>query len=407
MDDPPDPPVPSKGLDPLLELIVNAEVHAPAPLGRRALLVGGGRVLWIGERDPGVPASVLRQCTDLEGRHLCPGLVDCHVHLTGGGGEAGPASRVPPLALGTLTAAGVTTVIGMLGTDDVTRDTASLVATARGLVAEGLDAYCLTGGYHLPARTLTGSIRDDIVFVDRILGLGEVAISDRRSSQPTVDELARVASESYLGGMLAGKAGTVHLHVGSGAAGLEPVRAVLESTELPPRILHPTHVNRTPALFEEAMALARQGCPIDVTAFPVRHPGTALTAADAVVRMLDSDVPFERLTVSSDAGGSLPRFDDSGRVTGMGVGTPATLLETLGQLRREGVAWEQALAPLTLHPSRVFSLPRKGRIDAGQDADLLVVDDDGRLTDVMLGGRWHLRDGRRRVRGMFERDDGD
>ena len=78
------------------------------------------------------------------------------MHLTGGGGEAGPQTRVPPVALSRLTRGGVTTAIGVLGTDDAIRTPAELVTVARGLVAEGLSAYCLTGGYHVPPATVTG-----------------------------------------------------------------------------------------------------------------------------------------------------------------------------------------------------------------------------------------------------------
>lgn len=44
-----------------------------------------------------------------------------HVHITGGGGEAGPASRCPEAQLSKLISAGITTVVGVTGTDSVTR----------------------------------------------------------------------------------------------------------------------------------------------------------------------------------------------------------------------------------------------------------------------------------------------
>ena len=181
--------------------------------------------------------------------------MDCHAHITGGGGECGYQSRVPPLALTRFTTAGITTVVGLLGTDDVTRDTASLVATARGLCQEGITAYCYTGGYHVPPITLTGSVRGDIVHVDRIIGVGEVAISDHRSSQPSTDEILRLASEAHVAGIMTGKAGTCHLHLGDGERGLGLVREALSTGEIPARVYHPTHVNRRRKLFEEACQL--------------------------------------------------------------------------------------------------------------------------------------------------------
>ena len=138
--------------------------------------------------------------------------------MTGGGGESGPASRVPRVALSALTRAGITSCVGVLGTDGTTRNVASLVAATLALRAEGLSAWCWTGSYEVPPITLTGSVRSDIVFVDPILGVGEVAISDHRSSQPTFDELVRLAADCHVAGMMSGKAGVLHLHLGDGAA---------------------------------------------------------------------------------------------------------------------------------------------------------------------------------------------
>ena len=188
-----------------------------------------------------------------------PGLIDGHVHVTGGGGEAGFRTRVPPVPLSRFTSAGITTVVGLLGTDDVARGPGELLATLYALREEGLNAYGYAGGYHVPPATLTGSVRGDLVFVEALIGIGEVAISDHRSSQPTLDELLRIASECHVAGVMTGKAGILHLHLGDGARGLELVREALSTSELPARVFNPTHVNRRRALFDEALDLARAG----------------------------------------------------------------------------------------------------------------------------------------------------
>ena len=256
-----------------------------------------------------MPAALPVEAIDLEGRRLIPGLIDGHVHVTGGGGEAGFSTRVPAPMLSRYTRAGVTSVVGLLGTDDVARSTRELVASIHALREQGLNAWGYSGGYHLPPTTLTGSVRGDIVFVDALIGVGEVAISDHRSSQPTLDELLRLASEAHVAGLMTGKAGIVHLHLGDGARGLELVRQALDQSELPARVFNPTHVNRRKALFDEAVELARRGCSIDITAFPVDEGEDAWSAADALLRYLDSGAPPERVTISSDAGGCLPCFD--------------------------------------------------------------------------------------------------
>ena len=385
-------------------LIRNAQVYAPEPLGRRDLLLGGGKVLWIGTDAPDLPAAFGAQVLDLGGRRLLPGLVDGHVHVTGGGGEAGFASRVPAPMLSRYTRSGVTTVVGLLGTDDVARGTRELVAQVHALREEGLSAWGYAGGYHLPPATLTGSVRTDLAFIDCLVGVGELAISDHRSSQPTLDELLRVASEAHVGGLMSGKAGIVHLHLGDGKRGLELVRRALDASELPARVFQPTHVNRRKALFEEAIELARRGCSIDITAFPVDEDEDAWSAADALVRYLASGAPRERVTISSDAGGCLPCFDAQGRVCRMDVGHSGALVETLRELLARGVALEDALPAFTCNVADLLRLPGKGRIAVGADADLVVLDDAGAITDVFAGGRPQLRDGVVLRRGAFESD---
>jgi beta-aspartyl-dipeptidase (metallo-type) len=388
----------------VIRLLRNAEVYAPEPRGIQDLVVAGERIVWLGTDLPALPAELAVEETDLGGRRLIPGLVDGHAHLTGGGGEAGPHTRVPPPSLGAYTGAAVTTAVGVLGTDDVTRSTAELVATARGLTELGITAFCHTGGYHLPPVTLTGSVRGDIALVHEILGVGEVAVSDHRSSQPTVNDLLRVASEAHVGGLMSGKAGILHLHVGDGPRGLDLIRDALDASELPPRVFNPTHVNRRRGLFEEALDLADRGVTIDVTAFPVAEGDDALEAGEAVVRYWDSGLPLERITVSSDGGGCLPRFDAEGRVSGFGVGRIGALAATLAELLVAGHALEQALPPFTSNPAALLRLERKGRIAVGSDADLVVLDSSGGIDDVMARGRWHVRDKEVVVSGPFDGD---
>lgn len=383
-------------------LLRNAEVYAPEPLGRQHLLVAGGRVVWMGTSVPRLPADLGVEETDLAGRRLVPGFVDGHVHITGGGGEAGPETRVPPVPVSRFTRGGVTTVVGVLGTDDVTRDTASLVATARGLTAEGITAYCHTGGYHLPPVTLTGTVRGDIAFIEPIIGVGEVAISDHRSSQPTFDELMKVAGEAHVGGLMANKAGIVHLHVGDGDRGLELVRRALDVGEIHARVFNPTHVNRKKSLFDESLVVAERGCTVDITAFPVAEGENAWPAEDALWRYLDAGLPSERVTVSSDAGGCLPVFDGEGHAASFEVGHPGALALTLKNLLCLGRPLERVIPAFSVNQARLLRLPRKGRIAVGMDADFVVLTSTGDISDVMALGRWHLRDGVTRKTGTFE-----
>lgn len=387
---------------PALTLLRNADVHAPEPLGRQQLLLGGGRILWQAPMSDAPPQGLPMAVVDLEGQRLIPGFIDGHVHVTGGGGESGFASRVPALPLSRYTRGGVTTVVGLLGTDDCARSPRELVASLYALREQGLSAWGYCGGYHLPPATLTGSIRADIAFIEPIIGVGELAISDHRSSQPTFDELLRIASEAHVAGLMTGKAGIVHLHLGDGERRLELLRRALAETELPARVWNPTHVNRRKALFEEAVALTHHGMSIDVTAFPVDEGEDAWTAADALLRYLDAGAPPGRITVSSDAGGCLPCFDGEGRVCHMDIGDPGALGTTLRELLVRGLPLQQALPAFTSNVARLLRLPGKGMISVGADADLVVLDNDHRIRDVMAGGCWHYRNYQCVQRALFE-----
>ncbi len=408
-----------------LKLLLDADLFAPAPRGRCDLLIAGERIVWVGAAGNAVPRELRdglarhlgTETVELRGRRLIPGLIDGHVHLTGGGGEDGFKTRVPPLPLTNFTKSGITTVVGVLGTDDVTRGTAGLVAQTRGLREQGLSAWCMTGGYHLPPVTVTGSVRGDLVLIECIIGCGEVALSDHRSSQPTLEEVLKLAADCHVGGLLGKKAGTLHLHLGDGARGLELIEQAITTSELPARVFHPTHLNRKKRLLRDALALAGRFAAesargvagrewhLDFTAFPVAPEEDAVTADAALVEYLAAGLPADRVTVSSDGGGSLPEFDGNGCCVGLGVGRPGALAEALAALMAQGQPLARVLPAFTSNWANLLRLPTKGYIDAGRDADLCVLDEQGRVSDVMARGMWHVRDGRAQVLGTFERAD--
>jgi beta-aspartyl-dipeptidase (metallo-type) len=394
----------------MLTLISNARVFAPRELGVMDVCVAGGRIVCMGSGAPEVADELIDERLDAAGATLIPGLIDGHAHTTGGGGEAGAETRVPASSLSDFSTSGVTSVVGMLGTDSETRSMEALCARTRALRAEGLSAWCLTGGYHHPARTLTGSLRGDLVHLDAVIGVGELALSDFRSSQLTLDELLRIASEVQVGSMLAGKPAVLHLHLGDGERGLELVRRALAESELPAPLFNPTHVNRQAPLFDEALDLAERGCVIDITAFPVEAGDGALSAADALEHYLATDLDPTRVTVSSDSGGCLPIFDVAGRMSHMEVGGSACLLETLRELVGRGHGLADVLPAFTSNPGRHLCLGQhlrpnavpKGQLSPGADADLVLLDADLSLLHVMAGGRWLVIDGKPEVKGTFE-----
>jgi adenine deaminase len=44
----------------------------------------------------------------------------------------------------------------------------------------------------------------------------------------------------------------------------------------------------------------------------------------------------------------------------------------------------------------------RGRVRAGDAADLIVLDDENEISDVMIAGIWHIQAGAQQVFGQFE-----
>ncbi|WP_394293366.1 beta-aspartyl-peptidase [Aeromonas rivipollensis] len=374
----------------MLTLIEGAEIHSPAPLGQQDLLVADGRIAWLG-KGLTVPPDWPLVRVDGRGRYLVPGLVDPLAHITGGGGEGGFAFRTPELAAGEALAAGVTTLVAALGTDSLTRSPAQVLGKVREFRAAGVSAYMYTGSYHLPVKTLTGRVESDIMLIPEVLGVGELAISDHRSSAPTHDELARLVSEARVAGLLAGKSGVSFFHIGDGRGALAPLRALRDGTDIPLRQLYPTHCNRNPWLFAEAIDWGRAGGWIDLTtsSFPELLDDGEQLAAEALVALLAAGVPADRISFSSDANASLPRFDGEGRLVEMRCGQIASLWQECVRACALGVSLEVALGVVTANPARALGLAGKGVIGVGQDADLLLIAPEHLAIErVMSGGQW-------------------
>jgi beta-aspartyl-dipeptidase (metallo-type) len=361
----------------MLTLLKNGTLHTPAPAGVGSVLLVGERIGRVGSVDEaalralGVPFEVV----DVSGCLVAPGLVDPHQHLIGAGGEQGFSTRMPEVSLAQLARAGVTTMVGCLGTDSITRHLGALVGKARQLTEAGLSAYLYTGGFHLPPRTLTGSVEGDLVLIDCVIGVGEFAISDVRSSQPDLGELARLVASAYVGGRLSGKAGVTHFHAGPGRGLLQPLHALLDAHDIVPECVYVTHINRTEALMDDAIALARRGAFVDIDTVDGRI-GSWLRY------YREHGGAFEKLTVSSDA--HTPGAH------------PGRLREELAAaVREDGLALGEVLPLFTAHPAAALKLHRKGRLEEGRDADVLVLEEGSlEVVHVFARGRPLVRDGR-------------
>ena len=388
----------------MLLLIKNADVYAPEPGGRCDLLLGGGKILRM-EPDIRIPR---KYCEVIDARNLkvLPGFIDAHVHIMGGGGEGGFATRTPGLPLTDAIRGGVTTVVGCLGTDGHTRNMAGLLAKAKGLEEEGLSTFLYSGSYGLPLRTLMPTLEEDLLFIDKVIGAGEVALSDHRSSQPTFEAFVQVVAMARRGGMLSGKAGVVNVHLGDGPRGLEFLRRVIAETELMAHQMLPTHINRNPHLFEEGIAYAKAGGFVDFTTSTLASylKDGEIPCPKALRRMLEAGVDPGHITFTSDGQGSLPDWDESGRLLEVSVGRVTSLFPAVRQaVLEEGIPLETALRVITSNPARILKLKAKGRLAPGLDADLVLVDPkDLEIRTVIAKGRLLMKAGKVLAKGLFE-----
>ncbi len=387
----------------MITLIRGGEVFAPEPLGRKDVLLAGGVIEAVAGPGSLTADGCGAEIVDAAGMRVVPGLIDPHVHILGGGGEGGPATRSPEIRIEDIVASGVTTVIGCLGTDGITRHMTSLLAKARALDVEGVSTFIYSGSYGIPVQTLTGSVRSDLVLIDKVIGAGEIAVSDHRSSQPVFDEIARLAAECRVGGLLGGKAGILHLHLGDGKRRLELLFRLIRETEIPVTQVIPTHVSRNPELFEQGLEWVAAGGSIDITVGPEPAPGDPdVGFEDVIEAFVQRGLPLTRMTASSDSNGSMPVFDAAGRLVRLTIATEGDLLRKLREAVGTGLlTLETAVRVFSTNAADFYKLGRKGRIEPGRDADILLLDGGLGLVDVFARGKRMMAAGRLLARGTF------
>lgn len=390
----------------MLKLIQNVKVYAPEYLGVKDVLLCGSKIMRIADSIPAAEEYDV-EVIDGSGKLLFPGLIDGHVHILGGGGEGSYHTRTPEIVLTDITMGGVTTVVGCLGTDGTTRSMASLLAKARGLEEEGITTYIYTGSYQIPVRTLTDNIIDDLILIDKVVGCGEIAISDHRSSQPTKEDFAKIVGDTRVGGILSGKAGLVNIHMGDGKRMLSYLRYVVEETEIPPSNMLPTHINRSTRLLKDGIDYAKTlGGYVDLTTSsdPDYLEEDEVKASTGLKIMLDQGVSEHQITFSSDGQGSMPIFGKNGEFLGLGVGKVTSLYrEVRDAILNDHVDITRALRPVTTNPATLLKLENKGSIAAQKDADLVLVEEETlQIHTVFAKGQIMVRGGAPVKKGTFE-----
>lgn len=387
-------------------LIKNAEIYTPAYIGKKDVLLAGGKIEYIADEIE-IPVSTTAEdkmlcCGTINaaGLKLIPGLIDQHVHVTGGGGEGGFKTRAPEVNLSELIRGGITTVVGLLGTDGMTRSVENLYAKIMSLNEEGITAYMLTGAYDYPSPTLTGEVDRDIVLIEKVLGV-KLAISDHRAPNVTLDQLIQLASKARVAGMLSGKPGMVTLHMGDAKSGLKPVFDALEKAAIPVTIFRPTHVNRNPQLLEEAYQYVEMGGFIDLTCGITGHN----SPADCVVEAKKRGIPTKNITISSDGQGSWSNYDEQGNLVEIGVSSVESIYkEFKSMVQNHNMPVEEALPFVTANVAEALGLKnKKGCIKAGADADMLLIGADLEIDTVIAKGEILMMGQKLYVKGTYEK----
>ena len=377
-------------------LLKNANLYTPKFLGKRDVLVGGGKILSIGE---GLNFNIEGlEIYDLKGKVLAPGLIDQHVHITGGGGEAGYHSRTPEITLSQIVKYGTTTLVGVLGTDGVTRSLENLYSKAKALEFEGISTFIHTGSYTSPCVTFTGDIAKDLILSDKVIGV-KIALTDNRGSYVSKEELIKILSKIRIGGMVSKKGGVLHMHMGGLSEKFDNVFKVIKDYEFPVHYFSPTHCARTKDLFNEALKFQKMGGNVDITS-----GGSKFAPLHEVVAYgLENGLNLERLTMSSDGNGSVPKFNENGELVGYGCASCASNLEVLQALVRNKILKiEDTLALMSKNVARYLNLSQKGEIKVGNDADLCVFDEELNLYDVIAKGEFCVKDEKVVKKGFFE-----
>lgn len=392
-------------------LIKDGDVYAPEQQGKKDILVINDKIVFI---DQNILTSTLNlidkniKIIDASKCIIIPGYIDQHVHINGAGGEGGPQYRTPPIQLSEFVKAGITSVVGLLGTDGFARSLKALLMKARALEQEGISTWIYTGAYQYPSLTITESILSDIILVDKVIGV-KIALSDHRASHPTVDEFIKVTSEARAGGILAGKAGVVHIHMGGEKQGLSYLFDIIRNTEIPIEQFAPTHLNKKDEeLFRQVVEFGKIGGYIDLTAGVSGEEKTSqsINPGKAIKRLLKNGVSIEKITISSDGNGSIPKFDEKKEFVGMRIASVSSLhKEFINMVKEEKFSIEEAIHVTSTNIAKHLKLDKKGEIREGKDADIIALDKDTlKIKHVIAKGKIMMENEQIMRFGTFEKN---
>jgi beta-aspartyl-dipeptidase (metallo-type) len=390
----------------MLTLIKGGYVYAPEKLGEKDILIGGSQILAIGE-DIIPPAGIETDIVNATGMIVTPGYIDSHMHLLGGGGSLGPDSRSHEVDVSTLAKAGVTTVVGTLGIDTVSFSLKHLLMTANALDKRGISTLIYTGGYQLPAVTLMDSLLSDLSLINKVVGV-KIALFDVLSSHPSKETIKELATKVWLGGRLGGKAGLIHAHLGDTDGNTKEIADMLVYMGLPASMLVTTHINRTKKVLDMSIEAGLAGASMDITALytPDNFLPETIPPVKALRALLDAKIPLSSITMSSDGNASQPIKNENGEVERIML-TPANAvaIEIAKAVTRENMGLEEILPLVTTNAAKRLRIDdKKGNIEVGKDADILLLDQKIEVDTMYSKGKLMLKKKIPMEVGYYEKD---
>lgn len=390
----------------MITVIKNGEVYMPEYLGRKDIIISGQTIENVYDH-VSIPEGFGEiNVINAGGKIVVPGFIDSHVHILGGGGEGGFRTRTPEIQISDIFEGGITSIVGCLGTDGICRNMRSLLAKSKSLEEEGVSSYIYTGSYEIPVNTITGSCRSDIMLIDKVIGVGEIALSDHRSSQPTFEDFLKVVAEARVGGMLAGKAGIVNVHLGDGERRLGYLMRMVKETEIPITQVIPTHIDRSINVFEAGIEFAKLGGILDLTTSsdPNFLEKDEVKASTGLKVLLEKGISIDQIQFSSDGQGSMPVFNSKRELIGLGVGSVRSLFrEVRDSVIKDGVKFDDAIKVITSNVADHLKLKGKGRIVKDADADIVILTKNKLNIDTVISmGKEVMKNGELMVRGTFE-----
>jgi beta-aspartyl-dipeptidase (metallo-type) len=357
----------------MLTLIKNGEVFLGKEFEKVDLVFGGKTILQIGKFDEALAVQAGLEVTivDCKDCYVCPGFIDSQICLVGGSGEDGFLSQPPRILIEECVRGGITTAIGSIGVDTSTKTMGNLLACVKAFKEAGLTSLCYTGGYDTPIKPLNESVRTDLIYIEEIIGAGEVAIADRRVPEPYKHFLARTIVDAYVGGILTGKAGVTRIHVGEGRRRLQTIRDVAEHNEIQFDKLYFTHIERSKELIKEGIEFAKLGSFLD---FDLHDRDLEIWYKE----YQEAGGPLGQLSFSSDAG----------------ICSPEELwLEIKKCALKHNLEFKNLLPHVTEVPARALKLKQKGALKIGNDADIFIMTKkDLDIKHLICNGKFFIKD---------------